>query len=234
MGRSDCRRLRVRGRLQRPGTHLVEARAAVDRSVVPRREGHDGLSPTGAADRCMELARSFVVSRSLGRGATRRTALRIIDQTLAGIEGLLACREGELLRTVSTGQRTVLVHPSQTLLARTRRRQTTGPSVPERWSVAQGDCGRAPGSSGPCPGLIAEKIRVPSRVFERVPWRSGELGTRLVAAREVFEWYRGGCGLGTESGRRASGRPCHTTIDAVWRTSPLPQPSPSWSPLAVH
>jgi transposase InsO family protein len=172
----------VRGRLQRPGTNLVEARAAVHRSVIPRRERDDGLSPTGAADRCVELARSFVVPRSLGRGATRRTALRIVDQTLAGVEGLFACREGELLRTVSTGQRTVLVHPSQTLLARTRRCQTTGPSMPERGSVAQGDCGRAPGSSGPCPGLIAEKIRVPSRGFERVPCRLVASGTSLVVS----------------------------------------------------
>jgi hypothetical protein len=158
------RSLGVRGRLQRPGADLVEARAAVHRSIVAWRERHDGLAPTGAADRCMELARTLVVPRPLGRGATRRTALRIVDQALAGIEGLFAGGEGELLRTVSTGQRTVLVHLLQTLLARTQRRVTVGPSVTERGSVALGDCWARAGLIRAAPGgLIAEKIRAPSR-----------------------------------------------------------------------
>ena len=62
-----------------------------------------------------------------------------------------------------------------------------GLQCPNDGRSRKGDCGRAPGSSGPCPGLIAVKIRVPSRVFRRVPWRMGGLGTRLVAACEVFE-----------------------------------------------
>jgi hypothetical protein len=178
--------LRVRWRLQRPGPYLVEARAAVHRSIVPRRERHDGLSPTGAADRCVELARSFVVPRSLGRSATRRTALRIVDQTLAGVEGLFAGREGELLRTVTTGQRTVLVHASQTSSLGRGDPKPPGLQCRTRVGRARGLRARARFVRA-VPGVIAEKIRVPSRGFWWVPCRLGGLGTSLVASCGVFE-----------------------------------------------
>ena len=83
-GPLDVRRLGV----QRPRTHLVEARAAVHRAIVARREGHHGLPAAGTAHRGVELARAFPGPRALGRGAARRAALRIVGEALARVEGL--------------------------------------------------------------------------------------------------------------------------------------------------
>ena len=108
-----------RGAGQRPGPDLVEAGAAVDGPVVPWREGHDRLAPTRPANRGMELPWSLVGSGSLGNGPAGWASLRVIDQPFRVEEGLLAGREDELLAAITAGQTTVLVHPLQTLLART-------------------------------------------------------------------------------------------------------------------
>jgi hypothetical protein len=162
--------LRVRGRgLERAGADLVEARAAVHRPIVARRERDDRLAAARAADRGMELAWAFVGSGALGRCSTARAALRVVDQALAGIEGLLARREDELLGTIATGQRTVFVHPLQTLLGSDATMVETRP--PADWidgSEAPGRWATHPGRSGLGPGLIAEKIRAPSRPLVNV------------------------------------------------------------------
>jgi hypothetical protein len=111
------RRSEARGRGgQRPCSNLIEAGAAIDGSIIPRRERYDGLAPAGAADRSVEFSWAFAGARPLGRRAARWASLRVVGQPLARKEGLLTGREAELLRTVATGQTTVLVHPLQTLL----------------------------------------------------------------------------------------------------------------------
>src|SRR5688572_31427043 len=120
--------LGVRRLLERSGTDLVEARAAVHRSVVARRERDHGLAAARAADGGVELAGALVGSCALGGRSAGGAALRVVDQTLAGKEGLLAGGEDELLRTIATGQRTVFVHPLQTLLGSLgRTRQDRAP-----------------------------------------------------------------------------------------------------------
>src|SRR6188768_3935530 len=80
------------GRLlgERACPHLIEAGAAIDGSIVPWREGYDGLTPAGPADRGVEFAWALARAGALGGGSTRRAALRVVGQTLAGKEGLLA------------------------------------------------------------------------------------------------------------------------------------------------
>src|SRR5687768_2290556 len=122
----------VRGRLEGAGPDLVEARAAVHRPIVARREWHYRLPAARAADRGVELARPFVRSGALGRCSAGGAALGVVDQALAGIERLLARREDELLGAISTGQRTVFVHPLQTLLARSSDPSRPRPRGPDR------------------------------------------------------------------------------------------------------
>src|SRR4029453_11962495 len=86
---------------QRPGSDLVEARAAIDRSIVARREWNDGLPPAGSADRRVELSRALVGAGALGDRSTRRAPLGVVRQPLAGKERLLARREGELLPAIA-------------------------------------------------------------------------------------------------------------------------------------
>src|SRR5688572_13427383 len=157
----------VRGRaLQRAGADLVEARAAVHRSVVAWRERDHGLAAAGAADRGVELTGPLVGSGSLGGGSARRAALRVVDQALAGIEGLLASREDEFLGAIATGQRTVFVHPLQTSSARSPRPVETAPPWTGLTVRGRLGCGRrARCRSGLGPGLIAEKIRAPVKAF---------------------------------------------------------------------
>src|SRR6476660_1903250 len=64
--------------------HLVEAGAAVDRSVVARSERHDRLASAMPADRGVELPWPADSAGTLGNGTTRRAALRVVQQTLAG------------------------------------------------------------------------------------------------------------------------------------------------------
>ncbi len=146
-----------RGRLQRACPDLVEAGAAIHRPIVPRRERHHGLTSTRAADRRVELAWSFVVARPLRCGAARRTALRVVDQALAGIEGLLASGEDELLAAVATGQCSILVHDLRTLPTLGRRDDRpgvlphgTGPSAlgADGGTARPVRSGRSPGHSG--------------------------------------------------------------------------------------
>jgi hypothetical protein len=102
------------GQSSRPD--LVEARTAVHGAIVPRRKRYDGLTPTGPADRGMELAWSLARASALGDRPAGGTTLGVVGQPLAGEECLLAGREAELLGAIATGQATVLVHPLQTLL----------------------------------------------------------------------------------------------------------------------
>jgi len=148
-----------RGRPQRSSPDLVEARAAVDRPIVPWSERHDSLTPAGSADRRMEFARSLIVPRALRGGPTRRAPLRIVHQALAGKERLLACGEGELLSTVTTGQSAILVHALQTLL---RWDAVDGPARGPRGTASgargrRGDC--APGPVRAEPGSSREDTR---------------------------------------------------------------------------
>jgi hypothetical protein len=64
----------------------------------------------------MELAWALIRASALRDRTTGRAPLGVVDQPLAGKEGLLASGEAELLGTVATGQASVLVHPLQTLL----------------------------------------------------------------------------------------------------------------------
>ena len=107
---------RARRVLEGAGADLVEARAAVHRPIVAWRERDDRLAAARTADRGVELAWALVGSGALRGRSAGRAALRVVDQALAGIEGLLAGREDELLGAIATGQRTVFVHPLQTLL----------------------------------------------------------------------------------------------------------------------
>lgn len=93
---------------------LVEARAAVDRPVVPWCERHGRLATALAADRGVVLARTAGGPGSFRDGATRRTSLRIVQQPLAREEGLLTPRKDELLAAIATAQNAVLEHPCRT------------------------------------------------------------------------------------------------------------------------
>src|SRR6187397_1750560 len=134
--------------------NLVEAGAAIDGSIVPRRAGYDGLTPAGPADRRMELSWSLVRAGALGGCPARRAPLRVVGQTLAGKEGLLAGREAELLGAVATGQTTVLVHPLQTLLPRCGTPWTHEIPTPSGQRVVGGvhEVGCAPVRPGSEPG----------------------------------------------------------------------------------
>ena len=96
---------------RRRRAHLVEARAAVHRPVVARREGHRRLAATLAADGCVVLAWPSGRSRALGGRPAAWTPLWVVLETLAHEEGLLASGEYELLGAIAAGQRPVLVHP---------------------------------------------------------------------------------------------------------------------------
>ena len=149
---------------QGPGSDLVEARAAIDGSIVPRREWHDGLTPAGPAHRGMKLSWALGGASALGDRSAGRTPLGVVGQPLAREEGLLAGREDELLGAIATGQSTVLVHPLQTLLRSpaltVKSRGTEGGRVGDGRAFLKG-C--APGRTrARGPELIAVKIRAPS------------------------------------------------------------------------
>jgi len=90
---------------------LVEARAAVDGPIVPGRERDDRLAAARAADRGVELARPIDGAGALGCCSAARATLRVVLETLAGEERLLPRGEQEFLRTVTTIERSILVHP---------------------------------------------------------------------------------------------------------------------------
>lgn len=156
-------------RSDRAGADLVEAGAAVHRAVAARCERHDRLLAAGPADRGVELARTVARSRSLRRGTARWAALWIVGQALARVEGLLAGGEGELLSAVATGQCSVLVHPLQTLQLGSDAVDGSSPSQ-TRWTTVRNavERGRARDGPGRARGLLARKIRVPSRGSQHV------------------------------------------------------------------
>ena len=133
---------------QGPGPDLVETGAAVDGSIVPGRERYDGLTPAGPADRGMELSWALVRSSALRDRPARGTALWVVGQPLAGKEGLLAGGEAELLRTIATGQATVLVHPLQTLLGSDATTQRSATPSGQRVGGERAWEGCAPGRPG--------------------------------------------------------------------------------------
>jgi hypothetical protein len=173
--------LGVGGRaLQGARADFVEARAAVHRAIVTRRERHDRLAAARAADRGVELAWTFVGSGALGRSSAGRAPLRVVDQTLAGIEGLFTGRKHELLGTIATGQTTVFVHPLQTSSARTRRWSRRGrPPDRTEGTEARGKWAARPSRPGLGPVLIAEKIRAPSRPMVNVLHREPHQTVRV-------------------------------------------------------
>ena len=167
VGRSDRMRaapgLDARRDRQRAGPDLVETRTAVDRAVVPWRERDDRLAPAGPADRGVELARALVRASPLGGGPARWASLRVVRQPLAGVEGLFARRERELLGTIATGQTSVLVHPLRTLLGSGCHNRGPCPGAVGTGAGASVTGVRArvgPGLGDP--ELIAVKIRAPS------------------------------------------------------------------------
>src|SRR5262245_9201307 len=92
------------------GSDLVEARAAVHRPIVARRERHHRLPAAHPADRGVVFARA---SRRLGPlvgGATAVAPLRIVLEAFAGEERLLTRRKDERFAAITTGERTVRLH----------------------------------------------------------------------------------------------------------------------------
>src|SRR3970040_201570 len=86
--------------------HDVETGAAVDGPIVAGREGHHGLAAAPGADGHMGLARPAAIAASLlRRGPAAGTALRVVDEPLAGEEGLLPGREHEGVAAIAAGQR---------------------------------------------------------------------------------------------------------------------------------
>ena len=64
-----------------------------------------------AADRGVELPWPADGAGTLGNGPAGRAALRVVQQTLAGEEGLFPTREHELTGAVATGEAPILEHP---------------------------------------------------------------------------------------------------------------------------
>src|SRR3954471_23779021 len=110
MGASDVRLIQRSDRRggRQLGANLVEARAAVDRPVISWRERDHRLAAAAAADRGVELARAADGPGALRDGPTRRAALGVVEQSLAGEEALLTAGEGELTRAVAAGEGPVL------------------------------------------------------------------------------------------------------------------------------
>jgi hypothetical protein len=96
--------------------NLVEAGAAVDRPIVPGSERDHRLATATAADRGVEFARSPDGPSALGDGPTRGTSLGVVEETLAGEEGLLSTREGELTCAIAAREAAVLEHACLFLL----------------------------------------------------------------------------------------------------------------------
>jgi len=80
------------------GAHLVEAVGAIHGPVVARKEGHKCLSAALGANGRVHFSLSPVAAPSsdaqssvlLGDGSAALTSLRLVDQSLAGVELLLA------------------------------------------------------------------------------------------------------------------------------------------------
>jgi hypothetical protein len=96
--------------------NLVETGAAVDGPVVARSKRDHRLAATATADRGVELARGTDSPGALGDSPTGRASLGVVEQPLAGEEGLLTAREDELTRAVAAGEGAVLEHACLFLL----------------------------------------------------------------------------------------------------------------------
>src|SRR3972149_4295243 len=132
-----------------PPAHDRETGAAVDRPIVAGREGHHGLAAAPGADGRVVLARPAATDASLLRhGPAAGTALRVVDEPLAGEEGLLPGREHEGVAAIAAGQRPIRVHPPP-------HSPRPFPRGPPRPASPPGGAG-PPASSGlPSPGTSA-------------------------------------------------------------------------------
>src|SRR4029453_18860349 len=151
-------------RLLGPGPYLVEARAAVHRSVVARRERDHRLASAAAADRRVELPRSTDGTGPLGKRPASRAPLRVVEQALAREKCLLAGGGRELLRTVAAGQRAVLVHPLPSLLLVRRDGRPRPPLRDADLARADRRAMRGRESPVPEPRLMTGRILVESRL----------------------------------------------------------------------
>jgi hypothetical protein len=156
----------------RSGPDLVEARAAVNRSVVARSERDHRLPSAAAADGGVELTRSSVGPRSLGDGSARWATLGVVQQSFACEEGLFAAREGEFLRAVPATEASVLVHALPVLLWRDPPRIASRP--PRRREDRSSRCATSAPSAvpGAAPELMWRRIAAPSSGL-----RDGIVGT---------------------------------------------------------
>src|SRR5262245_30146911 len=100
---------------------LVEAAAAIDRSIVPWGEWDHRLAAARRADRGVVFAGPAHGPGTLRGGSARWAALGIVHEPLAGEEGLFPRREDERLTAIPAGERTVLEHPLRILLMALRR-----------------------------------------------------------------------------------------------------------------
>jgi len=89
---------------------LSEAIAAVDGTIAARFEGNlAGTAATGAD--CVEHLAGFAAAGILlTGGAARLATLRLVGETLLGVEFLLAGSEGEVLAAVFADQSFVAEH----------------------------------------------------------------------------------------------------------------------------
>jgi len=165
----------------RPGTNLVEARAAVDGPIVPRGKGHHRLAAAAATDRRVELTRAAAGSRALCDGAAGRASLWVVQESFAGKEGLFAAREDELFGAVPARKGSVLVHALPVLLWRIRPGWRRGPPGPCR-TDRQAGASRASYRSlrATAPELMSRRIAAPSRgLREESPWWSPTTAARF-------------------------------------------------------
>jgi hypothetical protein len=92
-------------------SHFIEACAAVDGPIVPRREGNHRLLAALCADRRVVFARSSHHAVAFRDRAARGAPLRVVLQTFTREERLLSRREREVLATVAASQNPIQVHP---------------------------------------------------------------------------------------------------------------------------
>jgi len=74
----------------RDWTDLVEAGATVDRPIQPRQERHKRRGSALGAGDLVKLARGLALSLAASIGSALVAALRLVQQTSFGEEGLLA------------------------------------------------------------------------------------------------------------------------------------------------
>ena len=90
--------------LRSGGAHLVKARTAVDRPILPRIEGHEGVCAALRANYLMHVTLNAPVALLAFQRTARRAPLRIVLQTLQRVELLFSHGESEVRLAVSTLQ----------------------------------------------------------------------------------------------------------------------------------